>query len=100
MRTQAGVVLIDDNKIALIEHYRDGKYCFVFPDSVANGGDIPEQAVVREMEEETGLPVTVPNHENVYPVDVAESFANFVNGNWPEEPIVVIELPKKTVDCE
>jgi 8-oxo-dGTP pyrophosphatase MutT (NUDIX family) len=59
MRIRAGVVLIEDDKIALIERYRDGKHYFVFPGGGADGGETPEQAAVREMEEETGLRVTI-----------------------------------------
>jgi len=51
--------LIEDGKVALIERYRDGKHYFVFPGGGADGGETPEQAAVREMEEETGLRVTV-----------------------------------------
>lgn len=59
MRVRAGAVLIEDGKVALIERYRDGKHYFVFPGGGADGGETPEQAAVREMEEETGLRVTV-----------------------------------------
>jgi len=59
MRIRAGVVLIEDNKVALIERYRDGKHYFVFPGGGADNGETPEQAAIREMEEETGLRVTV-----------------------------------------
>ncbi len=59
MRVRAGVVLIEDNKVALIERFRDGNHYFVFPGGGADNGESPEQAAVREMEEETGLRVTV-----------------------------------------
>ena len=59
MRIRAGVVLIEDNKVALIERFRDGKHYFVFPGGGADEGETPEQAAIREMEEETGLRVTV-----------------------------------------
>jgi 8-oxo-dGTP diphosphatase len=58
MRVRAGAVLIEDDKVALIERYRDGKHYFVFPGGGADEGETPEQAAVREMEEETGLRVT------------------------------------------
>lgn len=59
MRIRSGVVLIEDDKVALIERYRDGKHYFVFPGGGAVDGETPEQAAVREMEEETGLLVTI-----------------------------------------
>jgi 8-oxo-dGTP pyrophosphatase MutT (NUDIX family) len=57
MRIRAGVVLIEDDKVALIERFRDGKHYFVFPGGGADLEETPEQAAVREMEEETGLRV-------------------------------------------
>jgi len=59
MRIRAGAVLIEDDKVALIERYRDGKHYFVFPGGGVDEGETPEQAAIREMEEETGLRVTV-----------------------------------------
>lgn len=59
MRIRAGAVLIEDDKVVLIERYRDGKHYFVFPGGGVDEGETPEQAAVREMEEETGLRVTV-----------------------------------------
>ena len=59
MRIRAGVVLIEDGKVALIERHRAGKHYFVFPGGGVDAGETPEQAAIREMEEETGLRVTV-----------------------------------------
>jgi 8-oxo-dGTP pyrophosphatase MutT (NUDIX family) len=51
--------LIENGKVALIERHRAGKHYFVFPGGGVDDGESPEQAAVREMEEETGLRVTV-----------------------------------------
>jgi 8-oxo-dGTP pyrophosphatase MutT (NUDIX family) len=59
MRIRAGVVLIEDDRVALIERFRDGNHYFVFPGGGADEGENPEEAAIREMEEETGLRVTV-----------------------------------------
>lgn len=59
MRIRAGVVLIEDGKVALIERHRAGRHYFVFPGGGVDAGETPEQAAIREMEEETGLRVTV-----------------------------------------
>ena len=59
MRIRAGVVLIEDDKVSLIERYRDGNHYFVFPGGGADGDETPDEAAIREMEEETGLRVTV-----------------------------------------
>ncbi len=59
MRVRAGAVLIEENRVALIERYRDGKHYFVFPGGGVNEGETLTEAVVREIDEETGLRVTV-----------------------------------------
>lgn len=59
MRIRAGVVLIEDDKVALIERYRDGRHYYVFPGGGADRDETPEQAAIREMEEETGLRVII-----------------------------------------
>lgn len=59
MRIRAGVVLIENGKVALIERHRAGRHYFVFPGGGVDEGETPEQAAIREMEEETGLRVTV-----------------------------------------
>jgi 8-oxo-dGTP diphosphatase len=150
MRVRAGVVLIENGKVALIERHRAGKHYFVFPGGGVDAGETPEQAAIREMEEETGLRVAVqrklaeihfglseqvyflvdrldgtfgtgtgeeftdsdpddptegvyipiwmsleelPQHENVYPADVAAMVTTALNAGWPDEPIVVVEYP-------
>ena len=151
MRTRAGVVLIEDGKVALIERNRAGKHYYVFPGGGVDKGETPEQAAAREMEEETGLRVSVgrklaeihfdlseqvyylvhrldgefgtgtgeeftdsdpddptegiyvpvwmsleelPQHDNVYPADVAALVLTAIEAGWPEEPIVVAEYSR------
>jgi 8-oxo-dGTP diphosphatase len=59
MRIRAGVVLVEDGHVVLIERRRAGLHYFVFPGGGVDEGESPEQAAVREMEEETGLRVAV-----------------------------------------
>jgi 8-oxo-dGTP diphosphatase len=59
MRVRAGVVLIEDDKVALIERYRGGNHYYVFPGGGVDEGETTEEAAIREMDEETGLRVTV-----------------------------------------
>jgi len=151
MRIRAGVVLVEDGKVALIERHRAGKHYFVFPGGGVDEGETPEQAAIREMEEETGLHVAIqkklaeihfglseqvyylvdkldgqfgtgtgeeftdsdpddpteglyvpiwmplaelPQHENVYPADIATLVTTAMNAGWPDVPIVVVEVPK------
>jgi len=59
MRSRAGIVLIKDNKIALVERHRAGLDYFVFPGGGVDDGEFPEQAAVREAMEELGIEVAI-----------------------------------------
>jgi 8-oxo-dGTP diphosphatase len=59
MRVRAGIVLIQDNKVALIERHRAGLHYFVFPGGGVDEGESPEQAAVREALEELGIEVAI-----------------------------------------
>ncbi|MBI5842514.1 MAG: NUDIX domain-containing protein [Chloroflexi bacterium] len=59
MRIRAGCILIENDKLALIERHRGGRHYFTFPGGGVDDGESHEQAAIREMEEETGLQVKV-----------------------------------------
>lgn len=59
MRIRAGIVLIQDNKVALIERYRAGFHYFIFPGGGVDEGESPEQAAIREAMEELGIEVAI-----------------------------------------
>ena len=59
MRVRAGIVLIEDGKVALIERHRAGLDYFVFPGGGVDVGESPEQAAVREAMEELGVEVRI-----------------------------------------
>ena len=59
MRTRAGIVLIEENKVALIERHRSGLDYFVFPGGGVDDGETPEQAAIREAKEELGVEVVI-----------------------------------------
>lgn len=59
MRTRAGIVLVQDNKVALIERHRVGLHYFVFPGGGVDQGESPQQAAVREAMEELGVEVAI-----------------------------------------
>lgn len=57
--TRAGLILILENKVALIERYRAGLHYYIFPGGQIESGETLHQAVVREAQEELGLIVQV-----------------------------------------
>lgn len=59
MRIRAGIVLIQDRKVALIERHRAGLDYYVFPGGGMDEGETPEQAAVREAMEELGIEVAI-----------------------------------------
>ena len=59
MRTRAGIILIEDDKVALIERHRAGLDYFVFPGGGVEEGETPEQGAVREAMEELGVEVSL-----------------------------------------
>jgi 8-oxo-dGTP diphosphatase len=56
---RAGAIILDDHLIALIERFREGNHYFVFPGGGIEENESQEDAVVREVLEETGLDVVV-----------------------------------------
>jgi len=69
MRNRSGIILIQNDKLALIERHRNGLHYFIFPGGGIDEGESPEQAAVREAEEELGIIVEVKQK-------VAEIFVN------------------------
>jgi len=59
MRVRAGIVLIQDGRVALIERHRAGMDYFVFPGGGMDEGETPEQAAIREAMEELGIEVAI-----------------------------------------
>ena len=56
---RSAAFIIHGNEIALIKRRREGRLYYVFPGGQVEEKESPEQAVVREIEEELGLKVDV-----------------------------------------
>jgi 8-oxo-dGTP pyrophosphatase MutT (NUDIX family) len=59
LRNRAGIILIEDGKLALIERHRQGRHYFSFPGGGVDEGETDEQAAIREAEEELGIRVEI-----------------------------------------
>ncbi len=59
MSYRAAILLLQDDKVALIERHRDGLHYFTFPGGHIEPGETPEVAAIRETEEELGLQVAI-----------------------------------------
>jgi 8-oxo-dGTP pyrophosphatase MutT (NUDIX family) len=59
MKPRAGIILIEDGKLALMERHRQGRHYFAFPGGGVDEGETEEQAAIREAHEELGIHVEV-----------------------------------------
>ena len=59
MKNRAGIILIEENKLALIERHRQGLHYFAFPGGGIDEGESADQAAIREAEEELGITVEI-----------------------------------------
>jgi 8-oxo-dGTP pyrophosphatase MutT (NUDIX family) len=59
MRTRSAIILIEDNKLALIERHRAEKHYFSFPGGGVDEGESPQEAAIREAVEELGIQVEI-----------------------------------------
>ncbi len=57
MRTRSGVVLLDRDRVCLIQRVRNGRTYYLFPGGGVEPGETPEQAAAREALEELGVEV-------------------------------------------
>ncbi|KPB06297.1 NUDIX hydrolase [Bacillus sp. CHD6a] len=59
MRNRGSVVLVEDQKIALIKRNRGDSVYYVFPGGGIEDGETPQEAAKREAQEELGVTVTI-----------------------------------------
>jgi len=59
MKNRAGIILIADDCLALMERHKQGRHYFSFPGGGVDEGETDEQAAIREAWEELGIRVEV-----------------------------------------
>ena len=59
MRKRAGIILIHEGKLALMERHRQGRHYFAFPGGGVEENETDKQAAVREALEELGIEVEI-----------------------------------------
>lgn len=91
-RNRSAGIVIKDNKVLLIHRFNKGDEYYVFPGGGVEEGETPEQAAVREIDEETTITV------------VPKSFLYHINWDTGEENFFylceyVSGKPKLQPDC-
>ena len=59
MRQAARAIVIKDDTLLVIHRNKYGKEYYTLPGGGIDGGETPEQAIMREMHEETGLEIAL-----------------------------------------
>lgn len=75
-RIRAVAIIVNDDKILVIHRINNGKEYFVFPGGGVENGETVEQAVLREVQEETALEVKIEKllYHHIYDDDTEHFF--------------------------
>jgi len=84
-QTARGIIFNDDGKILMIERHKGGEHYFVLPGGHVEEGESLQQAVAREIFEETSLAVTVAKElytssDDAYDNDQHMFLCNYLGG--------------------
>lgn len=83
-KIRAVALIINDGKVLLIHRINNGKEYYVFPGGGVENGETTEQAVLREVQEETSLEVKIEKllYHHIYDDNTEQFFylCRFVSG--------------------
>ena len=75
-RRTARAIIIHEGQLLLIERWRPGHHYFSIPGGGIEPNETPEQAVLREMTEETGCQVAVERH--LYTLNLPDGTTHYI----------------------
>ena len=67
MRNRSGTIILQDGKVAVIKRTRSGKVYYVFPGGGIEDNETPEEAAIRETQEELGVTVEIDRLLHTFP---------------------------------
>lgn len=65
-RTRATGLLLHEDKLLMIHRFRDGEEYYVLPGGGVEKGETPQQAILREIKEETSLEAKLKNESVIF----------------------------------
>jgi 8-oxo-dGTP pyrophosphatase MutT (NUDIX family) len=94
MRKRSAGIIIKDDKILMIHRYKKGKEYFVLPGGGIEGNETPEQAVIREIKEETSLDITVEKSLPYFIDEIGNEHYVYICNYISGEPAFAVDSPE------
>jgi ADP-ribose pyrophosphatase YjhB (NUDIX family) len=85
MRNRAAVFVIDKNKVLLFYRLKNGEEYYAVPGGGVESNEMPEQAAVRELKEETSLDITIGEKIGEFEADGNHQYF-YIAKSWSGTP--------------
>lgn len=86
-RNSSRAVIVKDDKVLMIERYKNSRHYYVFPGGGIDEGEAPEETVVRELQEELGLEIHEPKLIYTLEEDAGTQYFYLVK-EYAGEPVI------------